>query len=63
MSRRARSRAPAVAAKYVALVPYEGEDHEEEDLHEPDECPHCHGDGRDPMTDYLLPCPLCLGDA
>lgn len=26
------------------------------------ECERCHSDGRDPMTDYLLPCPLCLGD-
>ena len=28
---------------------------------EPDEpvCPHCYGDGMDPMTDYLLPCWVC----
>lgn len=25
-------------------------------------CPHCHGDGRDPDNDYLLPCPECSGD-
>ena len=25
------------------------------------ECPRCHDDGRDPWTDYLLPCPLCQG--
>jgi len=25
------------------------------------ECPRCHGDGRDPQTDYLLPCPACQG--
>lgn len=27
-----------------------------------DECPRCHGDGCDPMVDYLLPCPLCQGE-
>jgi hypothetical protein len=26
-------------------------------------CERCHGDGMDPWNDYLLPCPLCLGDA
>lgn len=25
-------------------------------------CQRCHGDGRDPWCDYLLPCPECLGD-
>lgn len=25
------------------------------------ECPHCHGDGRDPDNDYLLECPECCG--
>ncbi len=25
-------------------------------------CPHCLGDGMDPMTDYLLPCKLCQGE-
>ena len=25
-------------------------------------CPHCHGDGRDPDCDYLLPCPLCQAE-
>ena len=25
-------------------------------------CPRCLGDGMDPWNDYLLPCPLCLGD-
>lgn len=29
---------------------------------EEEECPRCHGDGRDPWNDYLLPCPMCLGD-
>ena len=24
--------------------------------------PRCHGDGRDPRNDYLLPCPLCQGE-
>lgn len=26
------------------------------------ECARCHGDGRDPWNDYLLPCPLCQGE-
>jgi Zn finger protein HypA/HybF involved in hydrogenase expression len=26
------------------------------------ECHNCHGDGRDPYTDYLLPCPVCQGE-
>lgn len=25
------------------------------------ECIHCDGDGMDPYTDYLLPCPQCDG--
>ena len=25
-------------------------------------CDRCHGDGRDPWTDYLLPCPACQGE-
>lgn len=64
MSRRARSRAAAVAAKHVALVPLErAENHDDWDEADDEPCPHCHGDGRDPDCDYLLPCPLCLGDA
>lgn len=26
------------------------------------QCQRCRGDGRDPWSDYLLPCPECLGD-
>lgn len=29
---------------------------------EPEACPHCNGDGMDPLTDYLFECPHCLGD-
>lgn len=25
-------------------------------------CDRCHGDGRDPQCDYLLPCPACQGE-
>lgn len=25
-------------------------------------CQRCHGDGHDPMSDYLLPCPNCGGE-
>lgn len=37
---------------------------QDEDWEEFDEdwCQRCHGDGRDPYTDYLLPCPLCQGE-
>ena len=34
-----------------------------DDSYDEPECPRCHGDGMDPWNDYLLPCPLCLGDA
>lgn len=33
-----------------------------DDSNEEPACPRCHGDGMDPWNDYLLPCPLCLGD-
>jgi hypothetical protein len=33
-----------------------------DEVFEDDECPRCHGDGMDPMNDYLLPCPLCQGE-
>jgi hypothetical protein len=33
----------------------------DDDYDEP-ECPRCHGDGRDPWSDYLLPCPVCQGE-
>ncbi len=37
---------------------------EEDDYDVTDEptCKRCHGDGRDPWTDYLLPCPECQGE-
>lgn len=34
----------------------------DEDDYEVPECKRCHGDGRDPLCDYLLPCPLCQGE-
>ena len=41
--------------------------HDADDLYEDfdddePECPRCHGDGRDPWNDYLLPCPECQGE-
>lgn len=35
-----------------------------DDYDDPDvpECHWCHGDGMDPMTDYLFPCPYCQGE-
>ena len=48
------------------LVPERGiADYEygDEDWLDPDVvCDRCHGDGMDPMTDYLLPCPACKGE-
>jgi hypothetical protein len=57
VSRRARSRAAAVEAKRVALVPLSalGDDKD-------DDCQHCRGDGMDPDCDGLLPCPVCQGE-
>jgi len=45
------------------LVP-ERDDFYYDDASEPDEpvCEHCHGDGMDPMCDYLLPCKHCQGE-
>lgn len=34
----------------------------DDDTEELDLCPRCHGDGRDPWFDYLLPCPECQGE-
>ena len=59
MSNRACMRAPAVAAKLVALAPLPDDDREDE---ADDECSHCLGDGMDPWNDWLLPCPLCQGE-
>ena len=36
-------------------------DDRDDELDEP-ECPRCHDDGCDPLTDYLMPCPLCQGE-
>jgi hypothetical protein len=27
-----------------------------------DKCPRCFGDGMDPQTDYVLPCPVCQSE-
>lgn len=32
------------------------------DEYDMDGCPHCNDDGTDPMTDWLLPCPVCQGE-
>ena len=37
-------------------------DYEDDYRDEEDVCPRCHGDGMDPWSDYLMTCPLCLGD-
>lgn len=42
----------------------EPDDFEDSDYDDDEpECPRCHGEGMDPWNDYLLTCPLCLGDA
>lgn len=55
MSRRARQR--------QAARPWLDTIEPDEDYSDDDEepCELCHGDGRDPYTDYLLPCPHCQG--
>ena len=58
---------PAVTApleRPVWRLESERDDFYYDDASEPDDpmCQHCHGDGMDPMTDYLLPCKLCQGD-
>lgn len=40
------------------LINVQQDDYDEEDA----VCERCHGDGRDPWNDYLLPCPLCQGE-
>lgn len=40
----------------------EPDDHEIDDDDSEPVCSHCNGDGRDPYTDYLLPCPICQGE-
>lgn len=60
MSRRARTRAAAIAAKHVALEPLDdARDHDTDDDMPDDMCLHCHGDGMDPDCDWLLSCPDC----
>lgn len=60
MSCRLRSRAAAIEAKRIALVPLAALDDDRDDETD-DECSHCLGDGMDPWNDYMLPCPLCGG--
>ncbi len=41
------------------------DDHDEDESFVIDDnlwCDQCGGDGRDPYTDYLLPCPACQGE-
>lgn len=74
-SRRARERANA--SPWEAGEQPEPDDHqhagdfpdldhiEQDDDYEGSEDPECHwcrGDGMDPYTDYLLPCPHCQGE-
>lgn len=33
-----------------------------DDSYDEPTCARCFGEGMDPMNDYLLPCPLCIGD-
>ena len=33
-----------------------------EDQEDDVECERCHGDGADPLCDYLLPCPICQSE-
>ena len=52
----------AVAARALLHdVPGDPDRLNEDDQAESAECARCHGDGRDPWSDYLLPCPVCVG--
>lgn len=57
MSRRARQRAQARPWQSAPADPTEDYGYDDEES-----CELCHGDGRDPYTDYLLPCPHCQGE-
>lgn len=62
IARRVVRRQLGESPSYEALYASEGDpfdDYDDED--EPEACPDCHGDGRDAMSDYLLPCKLCGG--
>lgn len=61
MSRRARNRPDKRAVFAPNPVVHDcGED--DFDPYEEPPCDRCHGDGRDPWNDYLLPCPECQGE-
>ncbi|RZJ07661.1 MAG: hypothetical protein EOP39_15770 [Rubrivivax sp.] len=57
MSRRARQRAQPRPWQSAPADPTEDYGYDDEES-----CELCHGDGRDPYTDYLLPCPHCQGE-
>jgi excinuclease UvrABC ATPase subunit len=42
--------------------PLDVDDSDDSWLDDEGECDRCKGDGCDPMTDYLLPCPACQGE-
>ena len=56
MSRRARLR------QHARLWQAQPEPDEDSGYDDEEPCELCHGDGRDPYTDYLLPCPHCQGE-
>jgi len=43
-------------------LPPDADDDQYDGYDDEPECPNCHGEGRDPHSDYLLPCPLCQGE-
>lgn len=59
MSTRDDNRAAQAAKRDPLAALGVDDDHDDDD----DECQNCHGDGRDPWNDYLLPCPMCQGDS
>lgn len=54
--------------RHNAQLPDSTSDHPEcDDTHDEwvdddTDCERCHGDGMDPWSDYLFPCPLCQGE-
>jgi hypothetical protein len=54
----AGARAAIAKATWATVEEPQPDDQDDDDP----ECPRCRGDGRDPMNDYLLPCPECQGE-
>lgn len=45
-----------------ALYALEDDDWDDDRPHEDRTCAYCDGDGGDPWNDYIMECPMCLGE-